>query len=135
MDRDDARFVVKALESRIAGDRDALAHLSASSLVHLTAAALRLKQIASMSPPGEKIAQAAHLAALELETIAYEGAAAADADAHPDLQIFVDKLRELADEPLRPIAPRNREERRRAAAIQLPRRERVIGRRSALSLH
>lgn len=126
MDRDDARFVVAALESRIAGDRAELERLAASSLLRLTAAAVRLKMLANSCAPGDDLASAANLAALELETIAYTGGEAAAGEPSPTLQIFVDKLRELADEPERPTAPRNRAERRRAVAA-LPRRDRSAG--------
>jgi hypothetical protein len=122
VDHNDARFVVAALESRITGDRVELDRLAETSVVRLAAAASRLKGLGVDWPP-------ALLAALELETIVRYGAKAADGDASPDLKIFVDKLSELVAE--KPMAageppPRNRAERRRAAAIYLPRRERVV---------
>jgi hypothetical protein len=122
VDRDDARFVADALTSRITGDRDALDALAASSFVELGASAARLQSLAADWPP-------ALLAVSELKTIAMYGAKAADGAAHPDLQIFVDKLRELVAEP--PQQPRNRFERRRAARINLPRKARIAGRLSA----
>ena len=105
MDRDDARFVADALDSRISSDREALDQLAASSFVRLGASAARLRNLAADWPP-------AVLAVRELETIAKYGAKAADEPAPPDLKIFVDKLRELTAEPPR---PRNRHERRRQA--------------------
>lgn len=111
MDREDARFVVAALTSRIEGDRAELDRLHASSFVRLMASAPRIKKLGAEWPP-------AHIAALELETIAAYGSKAANAAALPDLQIFVDKLQELIDEPEQPAAlgPRNRFERRRAVS-------------------
>lgn len=107
MDRDDARFVADALDSRISGDREALDRLAASEAVRLMAAAVRVKALAADWPP-------AYTAALELESIIRLGADAAAGDAHPNLQIFVDKLLELAGEAPRPSS--NRFERRRAIA-------------------
>jgi hypothetical protein len=118
VDRDDARFVADALDSRISGDREALDRLASSSFVRLGASAARLRALAADWPP-------ALLAVAELETIAMYGGRAADEPAPPNLQIFVDKLRELAAE--RP-QPRNRHERRRESKILLPRRARVAGR-------
>jgi hypothetical protein len=126
VDRDDARFVADALDSRISGDREALDQLAASSFVRLGASAARLSGLAADWPP-------ALLAVSELKTIAMYGAKAADGPAPPDLQIFVDKLRELAAEP--PQQPRNRHQRRRDSKIHLPRRARVAGRLPAARLH
>jgi hypothetical protein len=109
VDRDDARFVAAALDSRMSSDREALDQLAASSAIRLTALAARIKTLAADWPIAER-------AALELETIAIYGARTADAEAHPDLKIFVDKLLDLANEPARPIAPRNRFERRMAVS-------------------
>jgi hypothetical protein len=119
VDRDDVRFVANALDSRISGDRETLDLLAASSFVRLAASAVRLKDLAADWPP-------AMIGALELETIAKYGAKAADCDAPPKLQIFVDKLRELAGEKPRAM-PRNRFERRRQAKVNLSRRARLAG--------
>lgn len=112
MDRDDARFVIGALESRLAGDRAELDRLAASSLVRLYAAAAKIKQVIGRADPLDPIGHSAHLCALELEAICRGGGAAVDGIVDPTLNIFVDKLRELAAEPVRPILPRNRFERR-----------------------
>jgi hypothetical protein len=123
VDRDDARFVANALDSRISGDRETLDLLASSSFVRLAGAAVRLKDLAADWPP-------AMIGALELETIAKYGAKAADGDAHPTLQVFVDKLRELAGEKPRAL-PRNRFERRAQAKVTLSRRARLAGLRPA----
>lgn len=112
MDCGDARFAAAALGSRIAGDRDELDRLHATSFVRLTALASRVKTLGAEWPP-------ALISALELETIAMYGAKAADAPAPPALQIFVDKLNEILAEPrdnALPAAPRNRFERRHAVS-------------------
>lgn len=113
MDRDDARFAASALASRISGDREALDRLQATSFVRLTASAVALKRAAADWPP-------AHLAALELETIAKHGADAAAGEPHQDLQKVVDSLTKLADEK----PPRNRFERRKAASGRMARKQR-----------
>lgn len=120
MDRDDARFVAAALTSRISGDREALDQLAALSCVRLVAASARLSSLADEWPP-------ALLAANELRVIAHHGSAAADTPVPPELQIFVDNLRELVAEPAA-APPRNRFEKRRQAKIVLPRRARIQGR-------
>lgn len=110
MDRNDARIVVGALTSRIKGDRAELDRLHAASFVQLMALASRVKALGAEWPP-------AHLASLELETIATYGSKAADAAAPPTIQVFVDKLQELIDEPALPsIEPCNRMERRQAVS-------------------
>jgi hypothetical protein len=115
MDRDDARFVADALACRIAGDREGLERLAASSLMRLSALATRIRALAAGWPP-------ALLAAAELMDICrYAGKLVDRDEPHPTLQNFVDKMRALADEP--PAPPRNRAE-RRARAANLPRAER-----------
>lgn len=120
MDREDVSFAADALERRLSGDREGLHRLATTANVRLMAAASVLKRAGADWPP-------AVLAALELETIVQLGADAAAGDPHPDLKKVVDSLRRLAAEPAL-ILPRNRFQRRRMAATQLPRRERV-GRR------
>jgi hypothetical protein len=120
VDRDDARFVADALDSRISGDRETLDRLASTSLVRLMAAAARVRALAAGWPP-------AIIAAAELESICRYGAKIVDhADAPTsNLVIFVDKLRGLIDEPARPTKPRNRAE-RRAAISRLSRDRRIV---------
>jgi hypothetical protein len=120
VDRDDARFVADALASRIAGDRGELERLAASSLMQLSTLATRIKQIGGDWPP-------AIVAAAELMQICRYGGGLCDSDPPILLQQFVDSMRKLAEEPPT-AAPRNRAERRQAAA-RLPRADRVQERR------
>lgn len=122
VDRDDARFVADALDSRISGDRGTLDQLAASSFVRLGLSAARVRALAADWDPALR-------AAAELEAIAKYGAQAADEPAPPNLKIFVDKMRELADE--QPPRPLNRFERRRRSRVILPRSDRVAGRTPA----
>ncbi len=122
MDRDDARFIVEALEARLGGDPDAIAELRASSFGRLFAAAARLRVNANGWPP-------ALAAALELEGL---GRGTSDAEPSADLTEFLKVMRGIAGEA---PAPRNRHERRHAARIQLPRRARLVGARSLVSIH
>jgi hypothetical protein len=112
VDRDDARFVVDALESRIAGDRDALERLAASSLLRLNHCAQRIRKAAPDWAP-------AAIGASVLEDICRSGGGACDAELNPSLQIIVDKMRALADELPRNMGA-NRAERRFGVA-KLPR--------------
>lgn len=105
LDRDDARFVIDALESRIAGDRDALDRLAASSLVRLHAAAMAIKRVVGRSDARDVVGRSAHLCAVELEAICRYGGGAANVAPDPSINIFVDKLRQLADEPVQPVQP------------------------------
>jgi hypothetical protein len=122
VDRDDARFVADALDSRISGDRETLDQLAASSFVRLGLSAARVRALAAGWDP-------ALLAAAALEAIAKYGAQSADEPAPPNLKIFVDKMRELAAE--QPPRPLNRFERRRRSRVDLPRSSRVAGRTPA----
>lgn len=115
MDRDDARFVVDALACRIAGDREGLDRLAASSLMRISSLATVVRRAAQDWAP-------AHIAADELMAICRRGGRLCDDPAPPLLQNFVDSLKKLAAEPARPV-PRNRAERREAMAA-LPRAER-----------
>lgn len=116
VDRDDARFIAAALDSRISGDREALDLLARSDAVALMASAAVLEGAAADWPP-------AVAGAAELRAIARHGSAAIDAGPPVGLKKLVDSLRKLAGEA--PIAvPRNRAERRAAATIILPRRQR-----------
>jgi hypothetical protein len=117
MDRDDARFVAEALACRIAGDREGLERLAASSLMRISALATRIRALADDWPP-------AHYGAAELMAICRRGGRLCDEPLDPNLQIFVDKMLELAAEPARAV-PRNRGERRAQAKLQLPRSARV----------
>lgn len=100
MDRDDARFVAHALDSRISGDRETLDRLASSSLVRLMGLAARVRALAAGWPP-------ALVAAAELEAICRHGSKIVDEPDAPttNLIIFVDKLRGLIDEPARRQEP------------------------------
>jgi hypothetical protein len=113
MDRDDARFVASALASRIAGDREELDRLRASSLTELSALATVLRKRAAGWQP-------ALYGAAELMAIARLGGAICDYPLAPVLQKLVDSLCDLLAEP--PAKP-NRAE-RRARASSLPRADR-----------
>jgi len=103
MDRDDARFVAHALASRIAGDRDEIDRLAASSLMRISALATRIRALADGWEP-------ALYSAAELMAICRRGAGLCDEPAAPSLQVFVDKMLELAAEAALPRsrAPRGR---------------------------
>lgn len=119
MDRDDARFCADALASRIAGDREEIERLAASSLMRLSTIATRVRKLAGNWPP-------ALYAAAELMDICRRGGAICDRPSDPRLQVFVDKMLELAAEPPRQVSaePRNRAERR--ARISVVSRDRRI---------
>jgi hypothetical protein len=106
VDRDDARLIIEALDSRISGDRETLDRLASTSLVQLMAAAARVRALAAGWPP-------AFIAAAEIESICRRGEKIVDDDGAPtsNLVIFVDKLRGLVDEPA-PTKP-NRAQRRK----------------------
>lgn len=86
--------------------------------MQLSAAATAIrKRNTDAWPPATK-------AALELMAICRCGGGICDDEADPDLQTFVDLLRQLAAEPPAPV-PVNRFERRRLAALSLPRGARL----------
>jgi hypothetical protein len=120
MDRDDARFVADALDSRISGDRETLDRLASTSFVRLMGSAARVRSLAAGWPP-------AIVAAAELEAICRFGGKIVDEHDAPtsNLIIFVDKMRGLIDEPVQPTKPRNRAE-RRAAISRLSRDRRIV---------
>jgi hypothetical protein len=113
MDRDDARFVAAALASRIAGDREELDRLAASSLIDLSTCATVLRKRAAAWRP-------ALVGAAELMEICRRGGGVCDNPADDDLQKLVDSLCDLIAAP---PAPSNRAD-RRARAARLPRSER-----------
>lgn len=113
MNREDARFIASALESRISGDRAELERLAASSLMQLSAIATAIdKQNREQWDP-------ATWASDEIMAIARNGGAVVDSEMSErrveGLRQFVEMMRKLADEPARPL---NRAERRAAAAQQ-----------------
>jgi hypothetical protein len=127
MDRDDARFVADALACRIAGDREELDRLAASSL-------MRLSTLAAVIRKGAAAWRPALVGASELMQICKRGANVVDVEPDPELQKLVDSLRRIADEP--PAAVPNRAARRRTVA-NLPRAERrrvIIAGRPELEL-
>lgn len=119
MDREDARFVAAALESRISRARVELEQLAASSLVRLSSAAQNIDQ---RNPfPGRW--RPAVVAAEELRFIGMRGENVADIELEParlaDLNTFLATLKKLIDEPpVAPPAPANRAERRALVAKQ-----------------
>lgn len=125
VDREDARFAADALEARLQGNVGECERLAASCLVRLMGAAQVIRRLAGAAPP-------AVLAADRLEAIAKDGGKAVDLPADDDEKIIVDSLRKLAAEP--PM-PRNRHDRRKAAKLHLPRRERLVGVRAPLTVH
>jgi hypothetical protein len=109
VDRDDARFVVHTLDSRISCDRESLDHIASTSVVQLVGTAARVRALAAGWPP-------AIVAASELEAIARLAGKVVDEPCpSTNLIIFVDKLRGLIDEPAQ-SKPLNRRQRRAVGA-------------------
>lgn len=108
MDRDDAAFVANALDSRISNERAELERLAASSLMRLSACATSIARNAADWPP-------AKVAAREIMAICRHGGAVCDQEPDPALKIVVDKLRELAAEP---VVAANRHGRRQLSSIK-----------------
>lgn len=107
MDRGDAAFVADVLQSRIAGAREDLDRLAASSFAALLAAAAIIKSMADDWEP-------ALVAAAEISAIAKGGSSVCDEPAPELLERFVESMRKLAGEQ-----PKlNREARRRLIASQ-----------------
>jgi hypothetical protein len=120
MDRDDAAFIADALACRIAGDREGLDRLAASSLMRLSTCATVLRKAAAGWRP-------AFVGAAELMLICRFGGELAHGDKpdaypiDPELQQLVDSLRKLAGED--PVVATNRAA-RRAGVARLPRPDR-----------
>lgn len=91
MDRGDAAFVADVLDSRIAGDREALDRLAASSFAALLAAAAIIREKAGDWEP-------ALVAAGELSAIAKGGGSVCDQPPSEYLERFVESMRKLAGE-------------------------------------
>lgn len=127
MDHGDALFAAEAIEARLNGQAETCEQLAAHSLVRLMGFAQVLRRNAAAWAP-------ALAGAIALEAIARQGRQAVDLPASDDEKIIVDKLRALAAEPPQSV-PRNRRDRRKAAKILLPRRERLAGSRVSLALH
>lgn len=123
MDREDARFVARALKCRISGDRTELERLAASSLLPLSAIAAAIDR----RNTGENYWPAAETAADQLMRICRYGGNLVDQlldqDSIEQLEQFCASMDKLADEPPVPV---NRQQRRELAAID--------GRRNCLAM-
>ena len=124
MDREDVRFAADALDARLSGQAEELDRLAATCMVRLMGVAQALRRNAGTWPP-------AICGVLRLEAIARGGAEALNLPADDNEKIIVDKLLALAAELPTPV---NRHERRVKAKLHLPRKLRVAGVRSRLTL-
>jgi hypothetical protein len=114
MDREDAAFVADVLDRRIAGAREDLERLAASSFAALLAAAAIIREKAGDWEP-------ALVAAAELSAIAKGGGSVCDRPPPEYLDRFVESMRKLAGEGEPKL---NRDARRKLIAGQ-PRARRL----------